>query len=127
MEVSRWGCTQSTGGKKKLEQRTTPSVICTCTDLDRKSSCSPGQVLPHMGKGLCRMWGKDWGSTCLPKGPEPGSVRLNLLGRPEKKSALEVGWTGPTPSRQDPLQRVRGTESRAWCYLRSAKGGLIAQ
>ena len=40
-----------------------------------------------------------------------------------------VVWAGPTSSRQDsdPQERVLGIESRMWCYLRSAKGGLTAQ
>lgn len=30
----------------------------------------------------------------------PGSVRLTLPGRPEKRSALVVGWAWPIPSRR---------------------------
>ena len=49
--------------------------------------------------------------------------------RPEKRSALVVVWAEPASSRQDsdPQKRVPGTESRMWCYLGSAKGGLTVQ
>lgn len=30
----------------------------------------------------------------------PGPLRLNLPGRPEKRSALVVGWAWPIPSRR---------------------------